>query len=107
MTTSLKKYRIDELLKSLSIAEHQKALRVIPAEIEVSSATFQNYRKIKVTDAQDIPHEKVVALEKIFNIPAGSLLNTDVQARPLSKIKEKNESSDLAEKFNLKGGKKK
>ena len=69
------KYRIDELLNKLTVKDYRKALLIVPQLLNISQKTFNNYRKIKLNDKQDIPHEKVVILEKLFVISPGELQN--------------------------------
>jgi hypothetical protein len=80
------KYRIDELLNQLTVPQYRLAMRIIPQQLNISPKTFANYRRIKLTDNQDIPHEKVVWLESIFEIKPGELQNFVITATPLSKL---------------------
>jgi hypothetical protein len=80
------KYRIDELLNQLTVAQYRLAMRVIPQQLSISNKTFANYRRIKLDDTQDIPHEKVVLMEKLFDLKAGELQNFVVTATPLIKL---------------------
>ena len=98
-----KKYRINELLESLPLRDFKKALRVIPKQLAVSPATFNNYRSITVNDSQDIPHEKVLILEALFGLKSGELENFTVNAKPLQAIPDLDTTgTDLVTKFNLK-----
>lgn len=80
------KYKIDELLKKFSIIQYRLAMRIIPQELNVSIKTFANYRNIKLNDSQDIPHEKVAILEKIFDLQPGQLQNFVVVAKPITEL---------------------
>ena len=71
----MRKYRINELMEEYSIKKHQFALKKIPQVLNISANTFHNYRRIELGDMQDIPHEKVILLEKLFEIEAGTLIN--------------------------------
>lgn len=82
------KYKIDELLKNFSITQYKLAMRVIPQHLGVSSKTFFNYRNIKLNDSQDIPHEKVAILEKLFDLKPGQLQNFVVTAKPIIDLSE-------------------
>jgi hypothetical protein len=75
MKQAILKYRINELLNKLSVSDYRKAIKIIPRQLNVSDKTFSNYRNIKIDDVQDIPHEKVVLLEKLFAIKPGELEN--------------------------------
>lgn len=80
------KYRINELLDHLPKKDFAAALKALPIQLNVSSATFSNYRSIKLDDTQDIPHEKVAMLEKLFGIAPGELQNFTVSVNPISEI---------------------
>jgi len=68
------KYRINELLEKLTMKEYQQVIRIIPRILEVSGNTFYNYRNIKLGESRDIPHLKVLQLERLFNLKIGELL---------------------------------
>jgi len=82
------KYRINYFLAALPMKDYRKALKIIPKAINVSINTFSNYRNIKLTDEQDIPHQKVQMLEKIFNLRSGELENYDVEYKSLKQLLE-------------------
>ncbi|WCT14737.1 hypothetical protein [Mucilaginibacter jinjuensis] len=86
------KYRIDELLNKLTVKDYRKALLIVPQLLNISQKTFNNYRKIKLEDKQDIPHEKVVILEKLFAINTGELQNFTFIVEPIFSF---NEEEDL------------
>jgi len=56
----------------------------------VSAKTFANYRNIKLNDSQDIPHEKVVVLENLFDLEPGKLQNFVVTIKPIIEFTETN-----------------
>lgn len=68
--------------------DYRKALKLLPKAINVSSNTFSNYRNIKLTDEQDIPHQKVVLLEKIFGLASGELENFESDFKSLQQLLE-------------------
>lgn len=72
----------------LPMKDYRKALKLIPGAINVSLNTFLNYRNIKVTDEQDIPHQKVVLLEKIFGLAPGELENFKPEYKSLKQLLE-------------------
>ena len=82
------KYRINDILIQLPMKDFRKALKIIPKAIGVSSNTFSNYRSIKLTDSQDIPHQKVVLLEKIFGLKPGQLENFRQEYKLLKQLLE-------------------
>lgn len=82
------KYRINDLLFQLPMKDYRKALKILPKAINVSINTFSNYRNIKITDEQDIPHLKVVMIENIFGLQAGELLNLTPEFKPLKQLLE-------------------
>ncbi|OKS85792.1 hypothetical protein [Mucilaginibacter polytrichastri] len=75
MTKTVFKYRINDMLNKLNVKDYRKAILIVPQLLNISQKTFNNYRKIKFDDKQDIPHEKVVILEKLFDIKPGELQN--------------------------------
>ncbi|MBC8053589.1 MAG: hypothetical protein H7Y13_11050 [Sphingobacteriaceae bacterium] len=82
------KYRINDLLIQLPMKDYRKALKIIPQAINVSLNTFSNYRNIRLTDEQDIPHQKVVLLEKIFGLESGQLENFKPDYKSLKQLLE-------------------
>ena len=82
------KYRIDELMSQLLVDEYRIAMKVIPKLLNVSSKTFFNYRNIKLNENKDIPHEKVLMLEKLFDLQPGELQNFHVHTPSLTQIVE-------------------
>ncbi|NQX42341.1 hypothetical protein SAMN05421820_11161 [Pedobacter steynii] len=92
----MKKYKIDEYLYSLNVTDYKKASRLIPKILGVAFNTFHNYRRIEIDDPQDIPYEKVIAMEKLFGLEAGKLANRDLNFKTLREIF--NEPSNLGVK---------
>lgn len=86
MTVTIFKYRINELLNAMPVKEYKKAIHIIPKQLDISEKTFANYRNIKIHDLQDIPHEKVVLLEKLFDIKPGELDNFILIVNPITTI---------------------
>ncbi|QJD94739.1 hypothetical protein HH214_02035 [Mucilaginibacter robiniae] len=86
MTESKFKYRINQLLNTLSVTDYRKAIRIIPKQLGVSEKNLANYRNIKMDDKQDIPHEKVAMLEKLFNVHPGELQNFVLVMNPITEI---------------------
>ena len=80
------KYRINDILLQLPVKDYRKALKVIPKALNISSNTFSNYRNIKLNDNQDIPHQKVILLEKILGLQSGELENFSPDFKPLKQL---------------------
>lgn len=80
------KYRINDCLLELPMKDYRKALKLIPKAIKVSNNTFSNYRNIKLNDEQDIPHQKVVLLEKIFELKPGEIENFKPEYKSLKQL---------------------
>lgn len=80
------KYRINDILIQLPMKDYRKALKLIPKAINVSVNTFSNYRNIKLTDQQDIPHQKVVLLERILGLNRGDLENFAAEYKSLEEL---------------------
>lgn len=89
------KYRIDELLNKLTVKDYRKAILIVPQLLSISQKTFNNYRKIKLEDKQDIPHEKVVILEKLFAINPGELQNFTFIVEPIFSFSEEKDLEPL------------
>ncbi|TKC04909.1 hypothetical protein [Pedobacter frigoris] len=84
-----RKYKINEYLLKLPISDYRAAIRLIPKYMRISLNTFHNYRNILLADRQDIPHEKVVMFEKIFDLKPGELLNKIVRSKTLKELLNK------------------
>ncbi|TZF83039.1 hypothetical protein FW774_12095 [Pedobacter sp. BS3] len=82
----MNKYRINALLSNLPMKDYHKALKIIPKVIGVSANTFANYRNIRITESRDIPHQKVVQLERIFGLAPGGLDNFDTSNKTLRQL---------------------
>lgn len=82
------KYRINDFLIQLPMKDYRKAIKIIPKAIDVSLNTFSNYRNIKLSDDQDIPHQKVVLMERIFGLPPGQLENFEPEYKSLKQLLE-------------------
>jgi len=95
-----KKYRINELLDTLSVKDNRRALSILPGELGISIATFNNYRAINKSDPQDIPHTIVAKLEQFFSLAPGELQNFTLDIKPISD-KTAHHREHLTEKFNL------
>lgn len=91
MQKTVYKYRINELLNKLSVKDNKKAMLIIPQMLNISQKTLGNYRNIKIDDLQDIPHEKVVILEKLFGLNPGELQNFIYIIEPLTEITNYNQ----------------
>lgn len=86
MTKDIRKYKINEFLERLTVKEYRFALKKIPVIMDVSMNTFHNYRRIRVGEAQDIPHEKVRILEILFNVAPGGLENRKLTGKSLVEL---------------------
>ncbi len=80
------KYRINDFLLQLPVKDYRKAIKIIPKALNVSINTFSNYRNIKVEDEQDIPHQKIVLLEKILGLKSGQLDNFESSFKSLKQL---------------------
>jgi len=92
-----RKYKINECLLKLPISDYRASIRVIPRYMRISLNTFHNYRNILMTDRQDIPHEKVVIFEKLFELRPGELLNSRVKSKTLKELLEKTILNSIGE----------
>ena len=69
--------------------QYREAVKIIPRVLGVSLNTFHNYRNILWNDKQDIPHEKVIMFEKLFELKGGELINKEIKCKPLSELMQK------------------
>lgn len=81
-----RKYKINQCLIKLPIGQHREAVRLIPRYMKISLNTFHNYRNIRMNDRQDIPHEKVVLFERLFELKPGELLNRVRRTKTLKEL---------------------
>lgn len=86
MVEGAKKYKINDYLNKLSVKEYRKAVKIIPKILGVSLNTFHNYRNISLNDTQDIPYEKVVIIEQLFDIKCGELSNRYIAVKRLDDL---------------------
>lgn len=88
MTESPKKYKINDYLNQLNIKEYRQAVQIIPKILGVSLNTFHNYRNILWNSTQDIPYEKVVMFEQLFDMKPGELSNQTIAVKRLRDLFE-------------------
>ncbi|SMC74188.1 hypothetical protein [Pedobacter nyackensis] len=92
MTNKVRKYKINDFLLRLPVSQYREAVRVIPKVLGVSLNTFHNYRNILIDDLQDIPHEKVMLFEKLFEMKVGELRNRNMSCKPLKELLQSEDS---------------
>ncbi|WP_353137108.1 hypothetical protein [Pseudopedobacter sp.] len=85
------KYKINELLANLPMKDYKKAMKLIPKILGVSSNTFLNYRSILADEEKDIPYQKVVIIEKIFALEAGTLINVKTSQKTIYELLDEQE----------------
>ena len=88
MPGDLKKYRIDACLEEMTVKENRQAQELFPRLLKISVNTFRNYRNIKLSDHQDIPHEKVRLLEILLGLEPNALLNYEPVGKTFKQICE-------------------
>lgn len=86
MNEQISKYRINEYLYNLNVWQYRKAIQLLPNLLGIPLNTFHNYRKILVDDVQDIPYEKVVLMEQLFDFEPGTLARQNPEARNLKEL---------------------
>ncbi len=86
MQNKARKYKINDFLLRLPVPQYRDAVKIIPNVLGVSINTFHNYRNILMGDIQDIPHEKVILFEKLFDLKEGGLLNKELKCRTLNEL---------------------
>lgn len=89
MSNKSRKYKINDFLLRLPVSQYHVAIKVLPKVLGVSLNTFHNYRNILLGDRQDIPHEKVILIEKLFEMKAGELINKSPRCKPLRELLQK------------------
>ncbi|MGZ3983415.1 MAG: hypothetical protein ACXVJE_19460 [Mucilaginibacter sp.] len=94
------KYRINELLDALPLKQHRIAMQIIPVELGKHKNSFNSYRNILIDDKQDIPHDIVDKLEKIFALKPGELQNfSNDHIKAIADRKD--DPAELAAKFGM------
>lgn len=83
MSDKARKYKINDCLLRLPVPQYREAIKIIPKVLGISLNTFHNYRNILFDDKQDIPYEKVILFEKLFEMRTGELINIEVTCKPL------------------------
>ncbi|NQX38229.1 hypothetical protein HQN84_05190 [Pedobacter steynii] len=86
MNEQISKYRINEYLYNLNAWQYRKIVQLLPKLLGVSLNTFHNYRRILVDDVQDVPYEKVVIIEQLFDFAPGTLASRNPEARSLKEL---------------------
>lgn len=86
MQNKSRKYKINDFLLRLPVPQYREAVKVIPNVLGVSLNTFHNYRNILLNDLQDIPHEKVILFEQLFELKSGALINKELKCKPLKEL---------------------
>lgn len=86
MSNKIRKYKINDFLLRLPVPQYREAIKILPKVLGVSLNTFHNYRNILLDDRQDIPHEKVILFEKLFEMGVGELMNKELRCRPLKEL---------------------
>ena len=83
MGEKTRKYKINDYLDKLTVKQYRRAVQIIPKVLGVSLNTFHNYRNILCDDVQDIPYEKVIVLEMLFEMMPGELSNNKIKVDKL------------------------
>lgn len=83
-----KKYRIDELLDKLSIAEYRRAMSVIPKKLNVSKRTFQNWKAIPMGSKTQIPGDHLLTMCDFFEIEVREMYTTPPKRMSMDERKE-------------------
>lgn len=86
MTDGPKKYKINDYLNQLNVREYRQAVQIIPKILGISLNTFHNYRNILWNSTQDIPYEKVVMFEQLFDMNSGELINNPISVKKLKDL---------------------
>lgn len=86
MNHKIRKYKINDFLLRLPVPQYREAVKILPKVLGVSLNTFHNYRNILLDDKQDIPHEKVILFEKLFEMRGGELINKELRCKPLKDL---------------------
>lgn len=80
------KYKIEDCMQRLNFEDYAIAMKMIPKELNVSSNTFHNYRKLALSSKSDIPYILVRRLENIFNLERGGLENFFLEFKDLAAL---------------------
>jgi len=77
--TGPKKFKILELMNSLTHSEYKTMRRELPKKIGKCINTFDNYSYIPIDSKEDIPYHVALEIEKYFRKPPGYLSNLPIQ----------------------------
>lgn len=80
------KYKIKEILGSMSIVEYKILVKMLPEILEISHNTFYNYLKLDIDDKRDIPYTVIVKCEKVLGVKPGELANFPVTVPHYSSV---------------------
>jgi hypothetical protein len=89
------KYKIEAYLQQLNVKDYSLAIKVIPKELNISANTFQNYRKLMLGSASDIPYILVRRLENIFKLERGGLENFVLEFKDLEALLKESRGSSV------------
>lgn len=90
MTEPSRKYKINDYLYQLNVKNYRKAIQTLPKILGVSLNTFHNYRNILRNETQDIPYEKVVMMEQLFEMEPGTLRTEPIEMSSLNEMFQSN-----------------
>lgn len=87
-TTTLPKYKIDELLGKLPNQQYLSALTVIPTILNVHRNSFYRWRKITIDSSYEVPVKHLQSLAKLFNCTIEDLLSEECNTPSLDQALE-------------------
>ena len=94
------KYRIKDMMESLTHQEYQSAIKAIPIALNISQRTFLRYTYTRLNDKYSMPVDHLARLAKFFNCRIEDLLNYEPLPLTMKKIVNPTKV-ELAQKFKL------
>lgn len=85
-----KKYKIEECLNNSTKLEYELIIKKIPLIIGKCNTTFNNYKNIPENSKEEIPYSVGLKLERIFRLPPGGLLRTEISCPTFEELTKKN-----------------
>ncbi|WP_316789035.1 hypothetical protein [Pedobacter frigoris] len=84
-----KKYKIQECLNNLTKSEYDEIVKKIPGIMGKCNTTVNNYKNIPEGSKEEIPYSVGLKYERIFELPSGGLLNTEIRCLTYKELTKK------------------
>lgn len=94
------KYKIKQKLDELPHKDYMSAVKVLPKELKISSATFHKYLNVRIYEGYSISADHIARLAKFFDCSMEDLLNYTAPDLKLRGMK-KHGKIDIKRRFQL------